>query len=216
MANETDRATRARVDGGEKIQCKHLHDLTQNDIHIITRHLEPFAQTLPDRVLAHLASLEADEGGLPVNRLEHNVQCASRALRDGRDEEYVVAALIHDIGDRLCTYNHPAMAAAILQPFIRDELYWMVLNHEIFQGYYFFHLFGKDREMRQQFKNHPCYEMTVEFCARYDAPAFDPDYKSIPLKEFEPMLRRVFAKPRDYLYGDRFANIPSQHGELVK
>ncbi|MGD9943794.1 MAG: HD domain-containing protein [Burkholderiaceae bacterium] len=204
---KTEDGLAARTDGGEKIKCTHLKDLTRGDIDIITRHLKPYVDTLADRVLAHLKSLEADEGGFPVTRLEHNVQCASRALRDGKDEEYVVAALVHDIGDRLCTYNHPEMAAAILQPFVRPELHWMVLNHEVFQGYYFFHLFDKDKEMRQKFKDHPCYDMTVEFCAKYDAPAFDPDYKSIPLEEFVPMVRRVFARPRDYIYGDRFAGM---------
>ena len=207
MSIQSESALRPRLDDGEKIKCTHLKDLQKSDIDIITRNLKPYVDTLADRVLAHLKSLEEDEGGFPVNRLEHNVQCASRALRDGKDEEYVVAALVHDIGDRLCTYNHPEMAAAILQPFVRPELHWMVLNHEVFQGFYFFHLFGKDKDMRKKFKDHPCYDMTVEFCAKYDAPAFDPDYKSIPLEELEPMLRRVFAKPRDYIYGDRFANM---------
>ena len=116
------------------------------------------------------------------------------------DEEYVVCALLHDIGDTLGTYNHPDIGAAILKPFVSDENHWMVQHHGIFQGYYFFQHLGMDRNMREQFRNQPCFERTEEFCARYDGPAFDRNAETFPLEVFEPMLRRVLAQPRNSIY----------------
>lgn len=169
---------------------------TQEDWSRIAAQFLPFAAGLPDRVLDHLRLLDGDYGGFIVDRLTHSLQTATRAYRDGRDEEYVICALLHDIGDTLGSYNHPDIAAAILKPFVSAENHWMVANHGIFQGYYFFHYIGMDRNARDRFINHPCYQRTAEFCARYDAPAFDPDYRSLPLDFFEPMLRRILSAPR--------------------
>ncbi|MFA7639458.1 MAG: HD domain-containing protein [Parvibaculum sp.] len=169
---------------------------TQEDWSRIAAQFLPFAAGLPDRVLDHLRLLDGDYGGFIVDRLTHSLQTATRAYRDGRDEEYVICALLHDIGDTLGSYNHPDIAAAILKPFVSAENHWMVANHGIFQGYYFFHYIGMDRNARDRFINDPRYQRTAEFCARYDAPAFDPDYRSLPLDFFEPMLRRILSAPR--------------------
>jgi predicted HD phosphohydrolase len=147
-----------------------------------------------------LKLLEGDYGGFPVDRLTHCLQTATRAHRDGRDEEYVVCALLHDIGDTLGSYNHPDIAAAILKPFVSDENFWMVEKHGIFQGYYFFHHLGMDRNLRDAFREHPCFARTEEFCREYDSPAFDPKAEAQPLSFFEPMLRRVFAQPKKSIY----------------
>ena len=160
----------------------------------------PYARALPDRILAHLKLLEGDYGGFPVDRLTHCLQTATRAHKDGRDEEYVVCALLHDIGDTLGSYNHPDIAAAIVKPFVSEANHWMVQHHGIFQGYYFFHHLGMDRNMRDQFRDHPHYELTAEFCAKYDGPAFDPAVETLPLAFFEPMLRRVLAAPKTSIY----------------
>ena len=173
---------------------------TEADWKIILNEAAGFAKALPDRVLSHLVLLGGDFGGFPVDRLTHSLQTATRAHQDGRDEEYVVCALLHDIGDTLGTYNHPDIAAAILKPFVSDENHWMVQHHGIFQGYYFFQHLGMDRNMREQFRNHPCFERTEEFCARYDGPAFDGNAETLPLQFFEPMLRRVLAQPRNSIY----------------
>lgn len=173
---------------------------TQDDWRIIVSQFVPFAQSLPDRVLAHLRLLDGDFGGFPVDRLTHCLQTASLAHRDGRDDEYVVCALLHDIGDTLGTYNHPDIAAAILKPFVSEANHWMVAHHGIFQGYYFFHHIGMDRDMRDAFRDHPHYARTDEFCALYDGPAFDARYESFPLEFFEPILRRVFAQPKNSIY----------------
>jgi predicted HD phosphohydrolase len=173
---------------------------TQQDWMIIAGSMFPFAKELPDRVLTHLSLLHGDHGGFAVDRLEHCLQTATRAANDGRDEEYVVCALIHDIGDILGTYNHADIAASILEPFVSEQNFWMVKHHGIFQGYYFFHYLGLDRNMRNKFKEHPFYDYTLEFCEKYDSPAFDPEYKSMPLAEFEPLVRKVMAKPKKSIY----------------
>ena len=178
----------------------HMEHGTAEDWAIIAKDFAPFAKALPSRFLAHLKLLDGDFGGFPVDRLTHSLQTATRAYRDGRDEEYVICALLHDIGDTLGSYNHPEIAAAILKPFVSAENYWMVQHHGAFQGYYYFHHLGMDRHLREQFKDHPMYLHTIEFCAKYDAAAFDTEYDTLPLSFFEPMLERVFAKPKQSMY----------------
>jgi len=158
------------------------------------------AATAADRVLAHLKLLDGDMGGFPIDRYQHSLQTATRALKDGRDEEYVVCALLHDIGDTLGCYNHFDIAAAILKPFVSEANLWMVQHHGIFQGYYFFHHIGLDRNMREQFRSSPHFNLTEEFCALYDNPAFDPKAETLPISEFEPMVRRVFSTVRNSVY----------------
>ena len=177
-----------------------LDQSTRDDWLNIAGEFMHFAEGLPDRIAAHLALLSGDFGGFPVDRYTHSLQTGTRALRDGRDDEYVACALLHDIGDTLGTFNHPDIAAAMLQPFISDENLWMVKHHGIFQGHYFFHHLGMDRDMRDQLRNHPCYDRTAEFCELYDNPAFDSRYDTLPIAEFMPVLQRVFASPRRSLY----------------
>ena len=182
-----------------KAQFTTMEQGTQADWMVIGAQFVDFARGLSDRVLAHLKLLEGD-GGFAVDRLTHSLQTATLAERDGRDEEYVVCALLHDIGDTLGSFNHPDIAVAILKPFVSDDNLWMVEKHGIFQGYYFFHHLGMDRNMRDQFRDHPFYERTAEFCALYDGPAFDPQRETLPLEHFEPMLQRLFAAPKRSIY----------------
>ena len=177
-----------------------MDNSTQSDWALIIPEAMKMARTLPDRVLAHLQLLDGDFGGFPIDRLSHCLQTATLAHRDGRDEEYVVCALLHDIGDTLGSYNHPDIAAAILKPFVSEANVWMVQHHGIFQGYNFFHHIGLDRHMRDQFKDQPHAERTAEFVARYDNPAFDAQAEMLPLSFFEPMLRRVMAAPKQSVY----------------
>ncbi|MEY3264292.1 MAG: hypothetical protein RL717_1769 [Pseudomonadota bacterium] len=173
---------------------------TQAHWDVIGANFKVFAAELPDRVLKHLTLLDGDFGGYSVDRLTHSLQTATRAHRDGRDEEYVVCALLHDIGDTLGCFNHPEVGAAILKPFVSAENFEMVEKHGLFQAYYFFHFLGMDRNLRDQFKGQPIYDRTLEFCEKYDAPAFDKNYDTLPLSFFEPMLRRVMAKPKASIY----------------
>lgn len=177
-----------------------MKDGTQADWDIIGANFREFAKEHPDRILEHLKLLSGDFGGFKVDRLTHCLQTATLAHRDGKDEEYVVCALLHDIGDTLGTYNHADIAAAIVEPFVSEENHWMVKHHAIFQGYYFFHHLGMDRNLREQYRDHPYYEHTLEFVSKYDSPAFNPDGETLPLEFFEPMVRRVMAKPRRSLY----------------
>jgi predicted HD phosphohydrolase len=177
-----------------------MQDSTAADWQKVGGEFMPFARQLPDRLIAHLRVLDGDYGGFPVDRYTHSLQTATRALKDGRDDEYVACALFHDIGDTLGTFNHFDIAAAILKPFVSAENHWMVQNHGIFQGYYFFHHIGLDRDLRNQFRGHPSYERTAEFCELYDNPAFDPNGETLPMSEFEPIVRRVFGQPKNSIY----------------
>ena len=177
-----------------------MQDSTAEDWARIVPEAMKMAATLPDRVMAHLKLLDGDFGGFPVDRYTHCLQTATLALKDGRDEEYVCCALLHDIGDTLGSYNHPDIAAAILKPFVSEENLWMVQHHGIFQGYNFFHHIGLDRNLRDGFKDHLHAQRTAEFIELYDNPAFDAKGEVLPLSTFEPMLRRLMAKPRNSIY----------------
>lgn len=179
---------------------KVMADSTRDDWELILAEQKQFIGGLGDRVLAHLRLLEGDYGGFPVDRLQHCLQTAELAAEDGRDDEYVVCALLHDIGDTLGSLNHADVGAAVLQPFVSEENHWMVKHHAIFQGYNFFHYLGMDRNMRDQFRDSPHYGRTEEFVQKYDNPAFDYDKPRLSLTPFEPMVRRVFSQPRSGLY----------------
>ena len=173
---------------------------TQEDWAAIARAAAPHRGELADRLLAHLRLLDNDDGGFAVDRMEHSLQTATRAHRDGRDEEYVVCALMHDIGDILMPANHAELGATILKPYVSEANHWMMDKHGVFQGYYFFHYLGLDRDMREQFRGHPHFEYCAQFCHLYDQNSFDPAYDTMPLEAFEPMLRRVVAAPKTSLY----------------
>lgn len=180
----------------------HMKDGTAEDWQTIARSFGSFAKGLPDRIMDHLMLLEGDFGGFPIDRLTHCLQTATLAHRDGKDDEYVVCALLHDIGDTLGSYNHADVAAVLLEPFVSEANHWMVKHHAIFQGYYFFHYLGMDRNLRDNYKDHPHFMRTIEFVSKYDSPAFDPNGETLPLSYFEPMVRKVFAKPVRSLYKD--------------
>jgi predicted HD phosphohydrolase len=177
-----------------------MRDATREDYLLIGRHSLEFFQGLPDRVLTHLRLLAGDTGGYAVDRLTHSLQSATRAQRDGRDEEYVVCALIHDIGDTLASANHAQLAATLLEPFVSEQNRWIVEHHGIFQGYYFFHQIGLDRHPRDRFRDHEWFRDCAAFCEKYDQNCFDPEYDTLPLEAFEPALRRVFAAPKKSNY----------------
>ena len=184
----------------DRAQFRAMTESTRDEWQLIGGEMERFARQLPDRLIAHLELLRGDHGGFPVDRLEHCLQTATRAHQARRDEEYVVCALLHDIGDTLGPYNHADVAAVIVRPFVSEENHWIVAHHAIFQGYYFFHFLGLDRDMREKFRGHPHFAKTEEFCRLFDQVAFEPDFPSMPLAAFEPMLRRVFAQPRQSIY----------------
>ena len=167
---------------------------TKEDYDAVFKHFTRFERDLASRVLDTLAQLEHSYPGEQVNRLTHSLQTATRAHRDGRDEEFIVAALLHDLGDLLSTVNHSEYAASILKPYVRPNTYWMIRQHGLFQGYFYFHHFGLDRNAREQHRGHPAFQLCLDFCDKYDQAAFDPDYDTMPLEAFAPMVHRLFAR----------------------
>lgn len=150
-------------------------------------------KTLLNNIIEEFKKLDV-ESPYPVTRYQHSLQSATRAYRDNASEELIVAALLHDIGDNLALYNHTEMATAVIRPYVSEKTTWIVEHHGIFQGYYFWHHIGKDRNARDKFKNHPWYDECVHFCEHYDQAAFDPDYDSLDLEFFMPMLENIFSR----------------------
>ncbi|MEZ5227136.1 MAG: phosphohydrolase [Acidimicrobiales bacterium] len=174
---------------------KSFEESTAEDWAKITPQISHTQNRVADHVMHLLRSLGDDVGGFPVTRLEHSLQTATRAERDGRDEEYIVCALVHDIGDTLAPFNHADVAAALVKGHVSEANHFMVAKHAIFQGYYFWDYIGLDGNAREEFRDSPYFDYTAEFCAKYDQTAFDSDYKSNPLDYYEPMVRNVFTVP---------------------
>lgn len=177
-----------------------MSESTAEDWQSIMGEQRAFFNKLPDRILAHMSLLDQDYGGFPVDRLQHSLQTAELAAEAGEDTQYVVCALLHDIGDTLGSSNHADVAAAILEPFISQENLWMIKHHAIVQGYNFFHHLGLNRNMREQFQDNPNYHRTLRFVNHYDDLAFDDRKPKLSLALFEPMVREVFAKPLNSIY----------------
>jgi predicted HD phosphohydrolase len=168
--------------------------------YLLLQELEkPFLRLTPERILDELhrqgqVSLE----GYKITRLEHGLQSATRAQRDGADIDWIVGALLHDIGDGLAPQNHDRMSAEVIRPFVREEVSWVVEHHGIFQMLYYGHHYGWDRNARDEYKDHPSFEACAEFCERWDQSSFDPDYNNEKLDFFAPMIQLVFSrKPYD-------------------
>jgi predicted HD phosphohydrolase len=183
------------------VSFRAMQDGTREDYLLLDESERAYAVGLADRVLENLKKLDHSLEGYPLSRLGHSLQAATRAARDGADEELVVAALVHDIGDELAPYNHAELAASILKPYVRPEVTWIVAQHGLFQNYYYVHHLGGDRNARERFRDHPWYQATQRFCASWDQCSFDPDYASEPLAYFEPRVRSIFARtPHDPRY----------------
>jgi predicted HD phosphohydrolase len=177
------------------VSFRAMADGTREDYTLLNASEIEYARELPDKILAALEKLRHTLQGYPISRLEHSLQAATRALRDGADEELIVAALVHDIGDDLAPYNHQEIAAGILRPYVRPEVTWIVEQHALFQSYYYAHHFGGDRNARDRYRDHPWYEACKSFCANWDQNSFDPGYRWESLSHFEPLVRRIFTRP---------------------
>ena len=179
----------------ENVKFTAMKDGTQEE-YLLLRELEaPHLAMTAERVLRELRhQAEETMTGYQITRLEHGLQAATRAYRDGADEDWICAALLHDIGDGLAPQNHDRFAAEILRPFIRDECAWVVEHHGTFQMLYYAHHYGWNRDEREKYKDSPHYQACADFCERWDQNSFDPDYKSEPLEFFEPMVRALFAR----------------------
>lgn len=188
MALETDISTNV-VPDERRAGFHSMAEGTQEDWDIISAQGGTFAAALPDRVLDHLRLLDGIHSGYAVDRLTHSLQTATRAERAGRDDEYVLCALLHDIGDTLAPMDHAGLAAAVVKPFVSEQNHFMVAKHAVFQGYYFWHFVGRDRDAREQYRGHEWFDYVAEFCSEYDQPSFDPGYDTLSLEHFEPLVR---------------------------
>jgi predicted HD phosphohydrolase len=184
----------AAGNGHQQTSFSSLAESTAEDWQVIIPQIQVTQNMVADRVIGLLQDLKNDHGGFPVDRLEHSLQTATRAERDGKDDEYVLCALLHDIGDTLSPYNHPAIAAAIVKPFVSEANHFMVERHGEFQGYYFWDHIGMDSNAREQFRDSPHFDHTAEFCALYDQVAFDASYTSNPLEHYEPLIRQLLTR----------------------
>lgn len=179
----------------QKVSFTQMKDGTKEDYELLEKLEKPYLALTADRVMDELrrqgdVSLE----GYRITRLEHGLQSATRALREGADTDWVVGALLHDIGDGLAPQNHDRFSAEVIRPFVRDEVAWTVEHHGIFQMFYYGHHYGWDKDARDRFKDHPCWQSCADFCERWDQSSFDPDYDYEPLEFFEPMVREVFSR----------------------
>ncbi len=179
----------------ETVKFTQMKDGTKEEYELLAELEHPYVALTADRVLAELAKQGEDTmSGYKITRLEHGLQSATRAYREGADIDWVVGALLHDVGDGLAPRNHDRFAAEVIRPYVRDEVAWTVEHHGIFQMVYYAHHYGWDKDARDRFKDHPCYQSCADFCERWDQNSFDPDYDSEPLEFFEPMVREVFAR----------------------
>ncbi len=176
------------------VSFRRMEDGTKEDYELLDESERVYAAGLPGRVLQAVRNLDHSLEGYPVSRLGHSLQAATRALRDGADDELIVAALIHDVGDELAPYNHAEVAAGIIRPYVREEVAWIVEQHGLVQTYYYVHHMGGDRNMRDRLKGHKWFDACVDFCHRWDQSSFDPDYPSLPLEAFEPYVQRIFGR----------------------
>ena len=178
----------------KKVSFTEMDKGTKEDYLFLDQHEKDYASKTADRIIKFLSSLTETLEGYQVSRLEHSLQSATRALKADEDEEMVVAALLHDIGDELAPMNHSEYAASILKPYVSEKTHWIIEKHGEFQAYYYAHHLGGNRNKRDKYKGHKYYDACVKFCEKCDQCSFDPNYKSYPLEKFEPMVRNIFAR----------------------
>ena len=178
----------------KKVSFTEMKNGTKDDYLFLDRHEKNFASKTADRILKFMSGLTETLEGYQISRLEHSLQSATRAHKNGESEEMVVATLLHDIGDELAPMNHSEYAAAILKPYVSERTHWIVEKHGEFQMFYYAHHLGGDKNKRDKYKGHKYYQATIDFCEKYDQNSFDPNYKSLPLDFFKPMVKKIFSR----------------------
>ena len=178
-----------------EVSFSQMIDGTPADYEMLAKLEQDHVSALPDRILKSLEGLADGLVGYKIDRLQHSLQSATRAEADGASLDWIVAALVHDIGDELAPMNHSEFAASLLRPYVSEEITWVIEKHGLFQSYYYAHHLGMDRNGRDRYQDHPYYEACVRFCERWDQASFDPDYPTKPLDYFAPMVQEVFSRP---------------------
>ena len=177
----------------KKVEFISMDEGTKGDYDLIKIHDSENERSLSKRVIQWLQIMDG-ESPYQIGRLQHSLQTATRAEKDGADVETIVCALLHDIGDVISPSNHSQVSASLLRPYISEKNYWIVLNHGLFQGYYWMHHYDKDRNLRDKFKDHPYYQDCIDFCSNWDQKSFDPHYKTRSLEHFIPMIEEIFSR----------------------
>ena len=171
-----------------------MKDGTKEDYLLLEKHEKKYIEGTAERLIKFMNSLNNTLEGYQITRLEHSLQSATRALQEKANDEMVVATLLHDIGDELAFHNHSEFAAAVLKPYVSEKTHWIVEKHGIFQLYYYAHHFGYNKDEREKYKGHKYYKDTIDFCENWDQKSFDPNFKSLNLKDFEPYVKKIFGR----------------------
>ena len=178
----------------ERVKFTQMKYGSKEDYLLLEKHEKKYIEGTADRLIKFMSSLNATLEGYQVSRLEHSLQTATRALNDKAEDEMIVAALLHDIGDELAPLNHSEYAAAVLKPYVNEKTHWIVEKHGEFQMYYYAHHLGGNKNQREKYKGHKYYQDTVNFCENWDQKSFDPNFKSLRLKSFEPLIKKIFSR----------------------
>ena len=178
----------------KKVSFTEMKKGTKEEYLLLDEYEQNYIEGTADRILKFMEGLTSTLEGYKISRLEHSLQTATRAFRDKADEEMVVAALLHDIGDELAPLNHSEYAATILKPYVSKKTHWIIEKHGEFQMYYYAHHLGGNKNQREKYKGHKYYQNTVDFCEKWDQASFDPKYKSMTLEEFAPMVKNIFSR----------------------
>ncbi|WP_282059390.1 HD domain-containing protein [Roseobacter litoralis] len=176
----------------DRVSFTQMKDGTKEDYDFLTEHETAYTKGTADRLLKALVSLDESLSGYQITRLGHSLQSATRAERDGADTDWIVSALLHDIGDIFAPYNHDEYAATILRPFVREQCTWVVEKHGDFQLVYYGHYVGADPDKRDAYRDSPYFDDCAQFCERWDQASFDPAYDTLPIGHFAPRVREVF------------------------
>ena len=178
----------------KKVSFTEMKKGSKEDYLFLDKYEKDFASKTAERIIKFMSNLTDTLEGYQISRLEHSLQSATRAYNNNENEEMVVAALLHDIGDELAPMNHSEYAATILKPFVSKRTYWIIEKHGEFQMYYYAHHLGGNKNQRDKYKDHEYYQDTINFCEKYDQNSFDPNYKSFSLEFFKPMVKKIFSR----------------------
>ena len=176
----------------ERVKFTQMKHGSKEDYLLLEKHEKKYIEGTADRLIKFMSSLNSTLEGYQVSRLEHSLQTATRALNDKADDEMIVASLLHDIGDELAPLNHSEYAAAVLKPYVNEKTHWIVEKHGEFQMYYYAHHLGGNKNQREKYKGHKYYQDTINFCENWDQKSFDPNFNSLNLKSFEPLVKKIF------------------------
>ena len=185
----------------KQVKFVQMKDGDKEDYEFLIKHEVEHTKGTADRLIKALVELDEGLSGYKITRLGHSLQSATRAWHDGADIDWIVSALLHDIGDIYAPYNHDEYAASILRPFVREQCSWVVEKHGIFQMIYYGEHVGSNPHKRDKYIENIYFKDCSDFCEFWDQKSFDPDYDTKPIGFFIPLVREIFSrKPYDSIF----------------